>query len=64
MTWLLAGLNVGVAGGAAASGQVVDVLGAKAGFNVALGAGVAVFLVASWGYYRLRDRTEEMSYSV
>ncbi|WP_049277069.1 MFS transporter [Pseudomonas putida] len=64
MTWLLAGLNVGVADGAAASGQVVDVLGAKAGFNVALGAGVAVFLVASWGYYRLRDRTEEMSYSV
>lgn len=64
MTWLLAGLNIGVAGGAAASGQVVDVLGAKAGFNIALCAGVAVLLAALWGYYRLRDRTEEMSYSV
>ncbi|MEX5503379.1 MFS transporter [Pseudomonas putida] len=55
MTWLLAGLNVGVAGGAAASGQVVDVLGAKAGFNVALGAGAAVLLLAFWSYCRLRD---------
>lgn len=64
MTWLLAGLNVGVAGGAAVSGQVVDVMGAKAGFNVALGAGVAVLLVALWGYYRMRDRTEQVSYSV
>lgn len=59
MTWLLAGLNVGVAGGAAASGQVVDVLGAKAGFNVALGAGVAVLLVAFWSYCRLRDRAAD-----
>ncbi|WP_341795972.1 MULTISPECIES: MFS transporter [unclassified Pseudomonas] len=59
MTWLLAGLNVGVAGGAAASGQVVDVLGAKAGFNVALGAGVAVLLVAFWSYCRLRERAAD-----
>ena len=59
MTWLLAGLNVGVAGGAAASGQVVDVLGAKAGFNVALGAGVAVLLIAFWSYCRLRERAAD-----
>ncbi|WP_442108308.1 MFS transporter [Pseudomonas sp. NUPR-001] len=54
MTWLLAGLNVGVAGGAAVSGQVVDGLGGKAGFSVALVAGVGVLLVALRGYYRLR----------
>lgn len=64
MTWLLAGLNVGVAGGAAASGQVVDVWGAQAGFNVALAAGAAVLLVALWGYQRMRDRARQASYSV
>ncbi|ADR59496.1 Major facilitator transporter [Pseudomonas putida BIRD-1] len=64
MTWLLAGLNVGVAGGAAASGQVVDVWGAPAGFNVALAAGAAVLLVALWGYQRMRDRARQASYSL
>lgn len=63
MTWLLAGLNVGVAGGAAASGQVVDAWGAKAGFNVALAAGAAVLLVALWGYQRMRARAQQASYS-
>ena len=53
MTWLLAGLNIGVSGGAAASGQVVDAWGAKAGFNVALAAGAAVLLVALWCYQRM-----------
>lgn len=64
MTWLLAGLNVGVAGGAAASGQVVDMWGAQAGFNVALAAGAAVWLVALWGYQRMRDRARQASYSL
>lgn len=54
MTWLLAGLNVGVALGAAASGHVVDDGGARAGFTVALCAGGLVSLVALWGYHRLR----------
>ncbi|MCU1791546.1 MFS transporter [Pectobacterium polaris] len=54
MTWLLAGLNVGVALGAALSGYVVDDSGARAGFAVALCAGVLVLLVALWGYQRLR----------
>lgn len=63
MTWLLAGLNVGVAGGAAASGQVVDLLGARAGFNVALGAGAALVLVALWRYLRRRDGVEQASCS-
>jgi len=64
MTWLLAGLNVGVAGGAAASGQVVDAWGAKAGFNVALAAAAAVLLVALWGYQRVRARARQASCSV
>ncbi|MEG0860682.1 MAG: MFS transporter [Pseudomonas sp.] len=56
MTWLLAGLNVGVALGAAASGQLVDIEGARAGFNIALAAGVTVVLIAYWGYRRLREQ--------
>lgn len=64
MTWLLAGLNVGVAGGAAASGQVVDMWGAQAGFNVALAGGAAVLLVALWGYQRMRALARQASYSL
>ncbi|MCA8292668.1 MULTISPECIES: hypothetical protein [Burkholderia] len=52
----MTGLNVGVALGAAASGQVVDDGGARAGFVVAPCAGAAVLLVALWGYRRLRTR--------
>ena len=55
MTWLLAGLNVGVALGAAISGQVVDEGGAQAGFIVALCAGALVLLMALWGHQRLRS---------
>lgn len=56
MTWLLAGLNVGVALGAAASGHLVDSEGARFGFNLALAAGAAVALVAFWGYRRMREQ--------
>jgi MFS family permease len=61
MTWLLAGLNVGVALGAAASGQVVDDGGAQAGFTVALCAGAVVLLVALWGHQRLRAHGSPLS---
>ncbi|MFK0088510.1 MFS transporter [Pseudomonas sp. NPDC090755] len=54
MTWLLAGLNIGIALGAAASGHVVDDGGARAGFDVALCAAALVLLVALWGHQRLR----------
>lgn len=56
MTWLLAGLNIGVAVGAAVSGQVVDGSGARAGFGVALVAGALVLLVAVWAHRRLVAR--------
>jgi predicted MFS family arabinose efflux permease len=54
MTWLLAGLNVGVALGAAIAGQVVDNSGARFGFSVALCAGVTVLLIAFLSHLTLR----------
>lgn len=54
MTWLLAGLNVDVATGAALSGQVLDGSDARAGFRVALCAATLVLLVALWAHRRLR----------
>lgn len=53
MTWLLAGLNAGVALGAALSGQVVDGAGTRAGFGIALCAGLVVLAVAFCGHRRL-----------
>ncbi len=54
MTWLLAGLNVGVALGAALAGQVVDSRGPQVGFAVALSGGVVVMLVAFITHARLK----------
>lgn len=54
MTWLLAGLNVGVAAGAAVSGQVLDTAGTGAGFGVALAGGGLVLWMAWLGYRQLR----------
>lgn len=66
MTWLLAGLNVGVAAGAASSGQAVDRMGPSAGFVVALCAGGLVLisaLMASRAVGRL-DRIEPIARTV
>lgn len=63
MTWLLAGLNVGVALGAVASGQIVDDAAAQTGFAIALGAGVLVLLLALLGYLRLRASDQSLSVS-
>ncbi len=49
MTWLLAGLNVGVAAGAAVSGYLIDHQGAEAGFTVVLGAALLVLAFAGLG---------------
>jgi len=54
MTWLLAGLNIGVALGAAATGQLVDLAGARTGFAISVGAGAAVLLLSLWIGRRLR----------
>lgn len=42
LTWLITGLSIGVAIGAASSGWLVDAFGARSGFWVALAAGVVV----------------------
>ncbi|WP_069167132.1 MFS transporter [Nocardia altamirensis] len=57
MTWMLAGLSVGVALGAAASGQVVDAFGTRAGFGVALVVGTLALLTALLSYRLLRSKT-------
>lgn len=54
MTWLLAGLNIGVAMGAAASGRMVDQGGASSGFMVALYAAALIVLLAWCSHQRLR----------
>lgn len=54
MTWLLAGLNIGVALGAALSGQRIDADGVRSGFVVALCAGAFVLLIAMFVQRALR----------
>ncbi|AJZ96410.1 MFS transporter [Pseudomonas simiae] len=53
MTWLITGLSIGVAIGAASSGWMIDHFGATSGFWVALVAGAVVLGAAALGYRRL-----------
>jgi predicted MFS family arabinose efflux permease len=53
MTWLITGLSIGVAIGAASSGWMIDHFGAASGFWVALAAGAVVMGAAVLGYRRL-----------
>ncbi|AVE03293.1 MFS transporter [Pseudomonas palleroniana] len=53
MTWLITGLSIGVAMGAASSGWMIDHYGATRGFWVALMAGAVVLGSALVGYRRL-----------
>lgn len=64
MTWLLAGLNIGVAMGAAASGRMVDQGGASSGFMVALYAAVLIVLLALRCHQRLRTPVTACSCAV
>ncbi len=56
LTWMVTGLGIGVALGAALAGLAIDAVGIKAGFGVTLSAGLVVLLVAAGGY-RLMRRT-------
>ncbi|HEY2624788.1 MAG TPA: MFS transporter [Dyella sp.] len=58
LTWLITGLGVGVACGAALSGWVIDLLGTRAGFFVALGAGSCVLAVSLYGYGYLAKQSQ------
>ena len=64
MTWLLAGLNIGVALGAAASGQMVDQGGASSGFMVALYAAALIVLLALCSHQSLRRPVTALSCAV
>lgn len=56
LTWMVTGLGIGVALGAALAGLAIDAMGIKAGFGVTLIAGLVVMAVAAGGY-RLMRRT-------
>lgn len=56
LTWMVTGLGIGVAFGAALAGLAIDAAGITAGFGVTLTAGLVVLLVAAGGY-RLMQRT-------
>lgn len=64
LTWLISGLGIGVALGAAAAGQVVDAFDARSGFVVALLAGVVVLGVALYGQRRLQLHASAASQSL
>jgi MFS family permease len=51
LTWLVTGLSIGVAVGAAGSGWLVDAYGARSGFWLALVGGLVV-LLAAWQSHR------------
>jgi MFS family permease len=53
LTWLVTGLSIGVAIGAASSGWLVDAFGARSGFWAALAAGVVVLAAAIQSFRRL-----------
>ncbi|MCY9514344.1 MFS transporter [Paenibacillus apiarius] len=55
MTWAITGLGIGVALGSAAAGWVVDGLGARAGFTVAIAAGLIALAIVLLGYRSLRS---------
>ena len=53
LTWLVTGLSIGVAIGAAGSGWLVDAVGARSGFWLAIGGGAVVLVAAVQSYRRL-----------
>ncbi|RON07342.1 ABC transporter permease [Pseudomonas brassicacearum] len=54
LTWLITGLSIGVAIGAAGSGWLVDAFGARSGFWLSIAAGAVVLGSAVQSYRRLR----------
>lgn len=49
LTWMTTGISIGVALGGMLSGLVIDAYGARAGFGVAIGAGVVMVVVVLVG---------------
>lgn len=65
MTWLLAGLNIGVALGAALSGYFIDKNGLLTGFILASIGGGTVLVIALWSYLKqpLKQNTRMINLS-
>lgn len=61
MTWLLAGLNIGVALGAAAAGHLLDANSVRAGFMVSLGAAAAILLITLCTHQRFASSNSSVS---
>jgi MFS family permease len=49
LTWMTTGISVGVALGGMLAGMVIDAFGARAGFAVAIGAGLMMVVVVLAG---------------
>jgi MFS family permease len=54
LTWMTTGISIGVALGAALSGLIIDVYGARAGFGVAIVAGLVMVVIVLLGQATLR----------
>ncbi|MBA1200956.1 MFS transporter [Pseudomonas capeferrum] len=54
LTWMSTGIGIGIALGGACAGLVIDTLGARAGFGVAIVAGLALVAIATIGQRSLR----------
>ncbi len=59
ITWTVTGLGVGVAVGSAVAGQMIDAFGTRAGFAVAVAAGLTACIVAGGAYVAHRSRGTE-----
>jgi len=49
ITWAMSGITLGFAGGSALAGALIDAIGVRAGFAVALGGAIVAFSLA-WGF--------------
>ncbi|WP_202599257.1 MFS transporter [Vibrio sp. V39_P1S14PM300] len=58
LTWMLTGLGIGVAMGAAVAGWVIDEFGLQAAFIVTIASGMTVLLVSIACYRLLQTRIE------
>ncbi|MGW8465753.1 MFS transporter [Pseudomonas sp. CLCA07] len=54
LTWMTTGISIGVALGGVLSGLIIDVYGARAGFGVAIGAGLVMVVIVLLGLRVLR----------
>nr|WP_310593246.1 MFS transporter [Bacillus clarus] len=54
MTWTITGLGIGVSLGSAVTGLVIDSFGARAGFDVAIIAGLLALIIVLLGCKTLR----------